>query len=138
MSARLRSSWSSIQAASPIGESASAYSVWRRFAELERLGNVGRNRCRHIGVNAEQFRRCLESHLLRDRIPPIAALRDKSGVAETLHQHGPGACDALRIPAGRGRLAGKAVARNRGDDDIERVRRTPTICGRIGQWIDDL
>src|SRR6266849_8406100 len=76
-----------------------------RFAELESLRNVGWDGGRHVGVDAQQFRRCLQSHLLRDRIPPIAALRHKSRVSEALHQHGPRTRDADRVPAGRGRLA---------------------------------
>ncbi len=56
-------------------------------------------------MDAEQFGRRLQSHLLRNSIPPIAALRHKSRVSEALHQHDPRTRDADGVPAGRGRLA---------------------------------
>ena len=42
------------------------------------------------------------------------------------------------IPAGRGRLAGKPVARHRRNHDVEGVRRAPAMRRGIGQRIDDL
>ena len=78
----------------------------RRWAAgPERLRNVVRNGGGHVGVNADQFRRRQEGHLLRDGITPIAALGHVSRVAEALHQHDPGACDANRLPTERGGLA---------------------------------
>ena len=109
-----------------------------RFAELESLRNVGWDGGRHVGVDTDQFGRRLQSHLLRHRIPPIAALRHISRVSEALHQHGPGACDADGVPAGRGRLARKAVSRQRRDHQMERVRCARAMCRWIGQWIDNL
>ena len=44
----------------------------------------------------------------------------------------------LRIPADRGRLAGKPMARQRRDHDVECVRRIPAMGCRVGQRIDDL
>ena len=76
-------------------------------------------------MNADQFRRRLQCHLLGDRIAPVAALRDVALIAEALHQHGPRACDALGIPAGRRRLARKAVAGQRRNHDVERVEALP-------------
>ena len=72
----------------------------RRVAGFQRLLDIVRHGRRHVGVNAEQSRRRQQGHLLRDRIAPIAALRHVLRVAEALHQHDPGACDANRIPAG--------------------------------------
>jgi len=37
----------------------------------------------------------LEGHLLRGRIPPIAALRHELRVSEALHHYRPRSCDAL-------------------------------------------
>ena len=88
----------------------------------ERLPDFGRYGGRHVGVDAEQLRRRLHAHLLRDGRAPIAALRHEPRVAEALHQHGPGASDAGGVPAGRGRLAGEAVAGHRRDHDVESVR----------------
>ena len=42
------------------------------------------------------------------------------------------------VPAGRGRLAGEAVARHRRDHDVEGVRRAAAVRRGIGQRIDDL
>src|SRR5206468_4655347 len=69
------------------------------------LADLGWNGGRHVGENAGQSRRLLQSHLLGDRIAPIAALRHVARISEAVHQNGPGARDALRIPAGRGWLA---------------------------------
>ena len=67
---------------------------------------------------------------LRNRVSPIAALGHISRVAEALHQHGPGARDADGVPAGRGRLSRKPVARQRRDDDIESVLCLATVGSR--------
>ena len=93
---------------------------------------------RHVGVDAEQSRRRLQRHLLGDGVAPVAALGDVARVAEPLHQHDPGAGDADRVPAGRGRLAREAVARQRRDHQVEGVRRAPAVRGGIGQRLDDL
>ena len=74
----------------------------------------------------------------RDGPAPIAALRGKLRVSEALHQHDPGARDAIRPPAGRGRLAGKPVARQRGNHEMERVRCARAVRRGIGERIDDL
>ena len=110
----------------------------RRLVERERLGDVGRNRGRHVGVNAEQSRRLLQRHHLRDGIPPVAALRHVVRVAEALHQRRPRRGDADGIPAGRRRLAGEAVARQRRDHEVEGVRCAAAMRRGIGQRIDDL
>jgi len=47
-------------------------------------------------VNAEQLRRCLVPHHIRDRPAPVAALRRELGVAEALHEHDPGASRHLK------------------------------------------
>ena len=76
-----------------------------RFAKLQRPGHVVWKSSRHVGVNTDQFRRCLQRHLFRDGIAPIAALCDEALVTEALHQYGPGARDALGVPPRRRRLA---------------------------------
>ena len=86
---------------------------------------------------SEQPGRRQQRHLLGDGIPPIAALRHVARVAEALHQHDPSTRDALRIPAGAGRLAGKPVARQGGDHEVERVCCAAAVGGGIGQRIDD-
>src|SRR5215470_11304051 len=89
-------------------------------------------------MNAEQLRRGLQSHHIRDDRTPIASLRDELRISKTPHQHDPGAGDAGWIPAGSGRLARKAVARHRRNHQMESVRCAPAMCRRIGQWLDDL
>ena len=69
---------------------------------------------------------------------PVTACRHVACVAETIHQHRPGACDAVGAPTGRGWLSRVSVARHRRDDDMERVRRASAVRRRIGQWLDDL
>jgi hypothetical protein len=58
---------------------------------LERLENFDRDGGRYVDVDAEQSRRRLRAHLLRDEGTPIAALRHISRVAKAVHQRGPGA-----------------------------------------------
>ena len=92
----------------------------------------------HVGVDGDQLGRREQGHLFGDERSPIAALRDKPVVAEALHQHGPRFRDARRIPAGFGRLAGKAVARHRRDHDVERVGLGAAVRRGVGERIDDL
>ena len=54
---------------------------------------------RHVGVDAEQFRRRLHAHLLGDGRAPVAALRHEPRVAEALHQRRPGAWRCGRDPS---------------------------------------
>src|SRR6187551_3091818 len=62
---------------------------------LECLGNLVRNGGGHVGVYAEQFAWHQQRHLLRDGVPPITALGNVLLVSEALHQHHPGARNAL-------------------------------------------
>ena len=89
-------------------------------------------------MNAEQLRCCLDTHRLRDGRAPVAALRHEPGVSEALHQHDPGTGGAGRIPPGGGRLGGEPVARQRGNHQMERVRRARAVRGGIGERLDDL
>jgi pimeloyl-ACP methyl ester carboxylesterase len=66
---------------------------------LEPLDDLGRRCAGHVGVDADQPRRRLDGHRLRHGRAPVAPLRHELGVAEAVHQHHPGACDAHRIPA---------------------------------------
>src|SRR5215213_9332220 len=130
--------WSRSQAARPTGESAMPYKVCGRVAGLEGLVDVSWNGGRHVGVDGEQSRRCLQAHLVDDKGTPVAALGDVAGVAEALHQLCPGSAHALGAPAGAGWLARKPVARHRWNHHIESVRCAPAVCRGIDKWIDDL
>ncbi len=92
----------------------------------------------HVGVDAEQLRGGLLTHLLCDRRTPVAALGYEPVVAEALHQYDPGTGDAGGIPAGGGRLGGESVARQRRDDEMERVLGACAVCRRVGERLDDL
>jgi hypothetical protein len=141
-----------MNAARSTGESASPYSAQllerasflvreirrRRVAALDRLVDAGWSGTRHVGVNAEQFRRGLNPHRLRDGRAPVAALRHEPGVAEALHQHDPGPGDAGGIPPGGGRLGGESVPGQRGNHQVERFRAAPAVRLGIGQRLDDL
>ena len=93
---------------------------------------------RHVGRNAKQPRRSLQSHLLCDGVSPITALSHVFRVAEAPHERVPRARDSRRIPTGRRRLARKSIARQRWNDDIERVRRGAAVSCGIGERLDDL
>ena len=80
----------------------------------------------------------LYPHHINDNRTPVAALRHISRVPKPLHQHRPGACDALGTPAGGGRLAGVPVAWHRRNHQMERVRGACPMCRGISQGIDNL
>jgi polyhydroxyalkanoate synthesis repressor PhaR len=66
-----------------------------------------------LGMMEDQTRRNMEMFSEAMRVwMPFAAGGDVAGIAEALHQHGPGPRNAARFPTGRGRLARKAVARH--------------------------
>src|SRR5258708_9300802 len=89
-------------------------------------------------MNAYQFGRCLQSHLLRNSIPPIAALSYITAISEAFHQHDPGAGDADRIPSGRIRLARKPMTRQRRYHYVKRIFSLSSRGSRIREWADDL
>ena len=72
---------------------------------------------------------CLATHQVRDEGTHVAALGDVPGVAEAVHQLRPRACRAGGIPAEASGLAGKAVAGQRGQHEVERV-----LCFRRAPW----
>ena len=102
---------------------------------------VGRNRTRHVGVDAEQFRRRLlrpcTSVTIAPQSPPCAT---NFVVAQPLHQHDPGAsrCALGSQPVVVGRCR-ESVARHRRNHDVEgvggRSRRVPS--GSV-ERLDDL
>src|SRR2546426_7586611 len=87
-------------------------------------------------MDAEQSRRRLARKLGGDDRTPVATLRDVARVAEALHQLGPDLRDVLRTPASGGRLAGKAVAGDRRDHDVESIRGGASVRDRIGEGPD--
>jgi hypothetical protein len=80
----------------------------------------------------------LYRHHINHHAAPIAALGDKALVPQSLHQRDPGPGDPHGVPAGRGRLTGKSVARHVRDHHMESVRCIAAMRRRIGQGIDDL
>src|SRR5262249_31713562 len=77
----------------------------RRVASEGRPVDVGWNRARHVGVDAEQSRWNLYTHVVDDKRTPVTALGHIASVAETLHQLGPGSGHVLRTPADARRLS---------------------------------
>src|SRR5262245_45361932 len=108
---------------------------WRAAERWNDLGRYGR---RKIDVDAEQSRGRLSRHGARDRRAPVAALRHIVRVSKALHQLRPGLRDAVGVPAGALRLAGEAVPRHRGDDDVEGVAGAAAVRGWIRERTDDL
>src|SRR4030095_14467679 len=97
-----------------------------------------RYRRRQVDMDAQQSRGRLARHRAGDRGTPVAALGDVAGVPEALHQLCPRSRDVIGVPAGAGGPARKAVSRHRGYDDMEGVRRTPAMSGRVSERADDL
>ncbi len=59
-------------------------------------------------------------------------------VAETSHQLEQRAADAAVVPAGLVRRAGKTEARQRGNDDVERLARPVAMRRGVGQGLDQI
>src|SRR5215470_13833648 len=89
-------------------------------------------------MDAEQSCGSLARHRARNRRAPVSALRDVAGIAEALHQFGPGARDAVRVPASTGWPAGEAIARQGRDDDVERIPGAASVRSWIRKRINDL
>jgi hypothetical protein len=62
--------------------------------------NMIRHCRRHVRMDADQLWRREQRHLFRNRVAPIAALRQISGVIKALHQHRPSARNPDRVPTG--------------------------------------
>ena len=78
------------------------------------------------------------AHRVGDLGADVAALRDVPGVAEAVHQLGPGLSDADGAPAELGRLVGEAVAGDGRQHEVERVLGASAVCGGVGEWADGL
>src|SRR6185312_2636891 len=89
-------------------------------------------------MDGEQSWCGLARHRARDRRAPVAALRDVARVAQALHQLGPGARDAIRVPASDGWLSGEAVARQGWNDDVESILGAAAMRGRVSERSDNL
>jgi MFS transporter, PHS family, inorganic phosphate transporter len=110
----------------------------RRVAALDRGVDGGRSGAGHVGVNAGQFGCGLYPHLLGDGRAPVAALGHEADVTQALHQDHPGPGDPGGIPAGRRRLGREPVPGQRGDHQVEGVRRGRAVRGGVGERADDL
>src|SRR6266550_5340011 len=89
-------------------------------------------------MDAEQSCRSLARHCARDRRAPVSALRDVAGVTEALHQFGPSARHAVRVPASARGLSGEAVARQGWDHDVESILGAASLRGRVRERTDHL
>ncbi len=94
----------------------------------QRQPGIRRDDAGHVGVDAEQPRRCLHAHQVGDDRAPVAALRHVTLVAEACHQRVPGLRYPDGAPAEVPRLAGVPVARHRGDYYVEGVGRPLAPC----------
>jgi hypothetical protein len=81
-------------------------------------------------MDAEQSRRRLARQSVGDDGAVIATLRYITGVAQALHEHIPGPCHVIGIPAEIGWLAREAIAGDGGDHYVEGVLRAPAIRRR--------
>jgi len=69
---------------------------------------------------------------------PVAALGDKVIVAKPCHQLNPGLGRAVDAPAGAGRLAGKAKARQRRDHQMKGVFGIAAVGSGVGERADNV
>ncbi len=102
------------------------------------VGALRRNRHHGVKVNRGEPGRTHRAQRRRHRRSPVTALGDVALVAEPAHQFRPHFGDARDVAAGAGRLVGKAVAGQRGRDDVERVRGRAAVRDRVGERTDDL
>src|SRR4029077_229326 len=110
----------------------------RAFRRCGVLGQLRREYELPVHVGCDQSPRPLMCQGVRHARTPVAPLRDPAVVAETLHQSCPGAGDPIEIPTRLGRLVGESEARERRDDDMERVRRPPAKARGITERPDNL
>src|SRR6266446_7017615 len=89
-------------------------------------------------MDAEQYCRSLARHCARDQRAPVSALRDVASLIEALHQFGPRALHAVRVPASARGLSGEAVARQGWDHDVESILGAASVRGRVRERTDDL
>ena len=89
-------------------------------------------------MDSQQFRRCLGAHRVRDLCAPIAALRGVARVSEARHELDPGIRDPNRPPPRLRGLPRVPIARDRRNDDVERVGGVAAVCRRIGKRADDV
>jgi hypothetical protein len=89
-------------------------------------------------VDAGQSLRLVAAQRVRDSGAQVAALCDVARVPEAAHQRSPCVRDAAGIPAELGRLAGQPVARQRREDEIERVCGGSAVGRRVGERTDGL
>ena len=90
------------------------------FLVGEIAGAVGRRQRRHQ-VDAEQPVGILQRQAGGDAGAPVAAHGQEPLVAQPGHQLGPGAGDAVDVPAGAGRLAAEGVPGQRWNHHVKRV-----------------
>ena len=109
-----------------------------RGAFLVAVGRHGASQRRHeqVRVDADQPLGCLASHRVGDAGAHVAALGDIPGVAESAHELGPGPCGPAQVPADLDRLARETVARQRGQNEMERILGTAAVRGRVRQGAD--
>jgi len=88
-------------------------------------------------MDAQELRRRLLRHGIDHRASPVTALGGELCVTEALHKDDPGSRDPGRIPAGRGRLGGKSVTRQRRNHEVERVGDIGAVGGGVRERIDD-
>jgi hypothetical protein len=73
-----------------------------------------------------------------DRRAPVAALRSVAVVPQPGHQRFPRLGDLADAPPGARRLAGEPEARKRRADDMKSIFDASTVCGRVGERLNDL
>ena len=102
----------------------------RRGVTGERLPDFGRHGGRHVGVDAEQFRRRLHAHLLGDDRAPIAALRH-----EPLCSRGASSARSRRGRCGRDpSRSWSACRRSRSPASTGSRRRKRPLRSRHAPW----
>src|SRR5204862_6045459 len=109
-----------------------------RGAFLVGLRRHGAAQCRYeqVRVDADQPVGCLAAHHVGDAGADVAALGDVAGVAEAVHELGPGSCSPVQVPADLGRLAREAVAGQGGQHEVEGILGAAAVRGRVGQRAD--
>ena len=84
-----------------------------------------------IDVHAEHPLRCLAAHQRTDERPVVAALNAIALVTESGHQLGEGFGDPGRRPSALGERRREAVADQRRDDEVIRLRRVQAVGAGI-------
>ncbi len=109
-----------------------------RIVDREDTDDLLRHYGRHVQVNAKEARYVLMRHTFRNDGAAIAALGNELVVTQAVHESAPGPGSMVGAPTRHVWLSRKTEPRDRRYDQMESIVLRSTMCGRIGERVNDL